>query len=247
MPPLMIAIGFVLAGMLVLASRRCIYRIAPGLIVAAGLILAGAPGPVAATGDTGLNETGKRAAAVAALDVYLVLDTSPSMLLPTTREGMQQLARATASDSGFEHGCAFACHERLPFMGLAASDLDGRAITVDRSGQRVAANAAMVSRCLVTMGGCMLGQANGPRIADSFWLARNYGTIYGGGAIELRIDAETRAARAILSDLRARRHGISVQTFGFDMGDPVPLTGPLTSAAHGPHRRLWRFVKPEPN
>ena len=231
MPSLMIGIGFVLAGMLVLAFRRRIFRIASGLTVAAVVILVGASGPVAANGSS---DTGNRPEASAGLDLFLMLDTSPSMLLPTTRGGMQQLARATASDRGFEHGCAFACHVRVPFMGLAARDLDGRVITVDPSGKRVTTDPAVSSRCLVTMRDCPLGRADGPRIADSFWLARNYGAIYGGGAIDLRIDAETRAARAVLNDLQAQRYSksmvSSVQTFSFDIGDPVPLTGPLTPA-----------------
>ena len=47
------------------------------------------------------------------IDFYLLLDTSPSMAIPSTTDGIAQMVKLTKyQDSG--GGCAFACHESSP-------------------------------------------------------------------------------------------------------------------------------------
>jgi Flp pilus assembly protein TadG len=49
------------------------------------------------------------------VDFYLVLDTSPSMAIPATQNGINLLVQHTQSQTdGNEKGCAFACHESNP-------------------------------------------------------------------------------------------------------------------------------------
>jgi Flp pilus assembly protein TadG len=46
------------------------------------------------------------------IDFYLLLDTSPSMAIPATTAGINQMIAATPQQPG--SGCAFACHETAP-------------------------------------------------------------------------------------------------------------------------------------
>jgi len=157
-------------------------------------------------------------------DIYLVLDTSPSMLIPTSFDGMKALAAGTAGHLG--NGCAFACHERTPFQGSAAQDRDRHIIFVDPSGKRLPSKSTMeqYSQCLYALP--CFDKPDGPRVADGFWLARNYGAVYGGQNIELRIDTETAAVRQLVDRLH-QRGGDRLQVFGFGLGDPVALMGAL--------------------
>lgn len=48
------------------------------------------------------------------IDFYLLMDTSPSMLLPTTQTGIDALVKATKHSQAKSGGCAFACHIQNP-------------------------------------------------------------------------------------------------------------------------------------
>jgi hypothetical protein len=58
------------------------------------------------------------------MNFYLVMDKSPSMLLPTTSTGISEVQAAT-SDS-----CAFACHQQTPGAGYT-KDSSGNSILLD--------------------------------------------------------------------------------------------------------------------
>ncbi len=49
------------------------------------------------------------------INFYLVLDTSPSMLLPSTSDGLNKIRTATAT-TYLTDGCAFACHVQNPHL-----------------------------------------------------------------------------------------------------------------------------------
>src|SRR3546814_5748695 len=64
------------------------------------------------------------------IDFYLLLDTSPSMLLPSTSAGLSAMRAAT--------GCAFACHTMQPH--------DDNIYVRDNNGQNIWLDNAMVPR-----------------------------------------------------------------------------------------------------
>ncbi len=80
-----------------------IFRIIVGGVVALGALVTGLliPRPPAAN-----------------IDMLMLIDNSPSMLIPATAEGIERLSRATS-------GCAFACHEiDKRESGLTEADID---------------------------------------------------------------------------------------------------------------------------
>jgi hypothetical protein len=148
-------------------------------------------------------------------DIYLVLDNSPSMLLPTSAGGMKALAASMAGHLG--KGCAYACHERTPMEGSMAHDRDGLLIFLDPSGQRLQTRSPPVQEYSQCFDIPCFGKPGGPRVADGFWLARNYAAVYGGHNIELRIDGETTATRRLIDRLHQRAND-RMQVFGFGSG-----------------------------
>ena len=62
------------------------------------------------------------------VDFYLAMDNSPSMLLPSTSDGISKIQQATIT-SAKPDGCAFACHAMLPKSdGIYIKDNDARHI-----------------------------------------------------------------------------------------------------------------------
>ncbi|HZV10798.1 MAG TPA: TadE/TadG family type IV pilus assembly protein, partial [Novosphingobium sp.] len=51
------------------------------------------------------------------INFYLMLDNSPSMLLPSTSAGLSAIATATSATTNAPYGCEFACHEQNPNGG----------------------------------------------------------------------------------------------------------------------------------
>ena len=155
-------------------------------------------------------------------DIYLALDTSPSMLLPTTRAGMRLLS---AESPG---GCAYACHQKMPAMPVPGE----APVYLDRSDQPTAPpDLAGFSRCPAGEPGCGLAAATGVHRADTMWIAQHYGLVRGGSNIELRIDAETRSARCLVAAIRHDHPenvgDIRFQAVEFGFGRPESLTGRL--------------------
>ena len=62
------------------------------------------------------------------VDFYLAMDNSPSMLLPSTSDGINKILAATKSSSKPD-GCAFACHAMLPKTdGIYVKDTNSREV-----------------------------------------------------------------------------------------------------------------------
>jgi Flp pilus assembly protein TadG len=69
----------------------------------------------------GVHGTSTATAAIAPnIDFYMLLDASPSMLLPSTSAGITQMTTLTAAQT--TGGCAFACHEGNPSAGDITSN-----------------------------------------------------------------------------------------------------------------------------
>lgn len=131
------------------------------------------------------------------IDFYLLMDVSPSMLLPSTTAGLNAIRTKTSSSSR-PSGCAFACHVKSP---------QGEAIYIrDNSGKDVWLNdaggwcsvASKTSTKITCTTGTQYTISNG-QYADAYWLTRNYSALYGGGSnITLRIDEEEQAAQNLI-------------------------------------------------
>jgi Flp pilus assembly protein TadG len=136
------------------------------------------------------------------INFYLLMDTSPSMLLPATSDGIDALIRATKSSSK-PKGCAFACHTQDPH-GDAIYIRDkfydqgtGKDIWVDNSGAWCAVRSVSSSR--VTCNDYTQYYLSNGQYADTYWLTRNYAAVYGSGEnITLRIDEEQAAAQNLI-------------------------------------------------
>ncbi|HWW66076.1 MAG TPA: pilus assembly protein TadG-related protein [Sphingomonadaceae bacterium] len=111
------------------------------------------------------------------IDFYLLLDTSPSMLLPSTSAGLKKMRELT--------NCAFACHLSQPHdEGIYVSK------------QNVSTNLPNCRNPLrQDVPACFDGSGNvkfpDGTFADSYWLAQNKG-------ITMRIDAEQVAVRDLM-------------------------------------------------
>jgi len=171
-------------------------------------------------------------------DIYLVLDTSPSMLLPTSAAGISAMVKATTSE--FSRGCAYACHEQNPLEdGVAVHDRHGATILLGPDGKvKPAPDLGKCEQALRSFERYECrerAKAVGGTYADPYWGARHYGSLFGGANIPLRIDAETDAARALMGELgRASRRPdtrLRLQVFGFGEGPPTPLTKAMTYAS----------------
>ncbi|MBE1528599.1 hypothetical protein GGC65_003055 [Sphingopyxis sp. OAS728] len=65
------------------------------------------------------------------VDFYLVMDNSPSMLLPSTSDGITRIINATknTTDTSLPNGCAFACHMQASHTdNIYIKDTNGRHI-----------------------------------------------------------------------------------------------------------------------
>jgi Flp pilus assembly protein TadG len=171
------------------------------------------------------------------INFYVMLDTSPSMLLPTTSSGISTLSTATRNQWG-SYTCAFACHDQHPETTFGKiRDTSSRYILLnvnygtsgasgyntfyrynsssrtvfDANGTQIGTGASLTCSVGGSTGSCgyawklawtQSGTAQSASVyyADNWWLARNYGTIYGSPAsIDLRVDAETDAAQNLVT------------------------------------------------
>ena len=169
------------------------------------------------------------------INFYLVLDTSPSMLLPSTSDGLNKIRTATTT-SFLPNGCAYACHNQNPHLdNVYVRDTSGRDIYLDTSGNawpvtKIASNKIYTtnsSGSFVQVGTTTTGQ-----YADGFWLTRNYGSLYGGSAIELRLDSEETAAQNLIpfAQTTAANNNVTykLQAYSFGYGNPAKLTSSMT-------------------
>lgn len=176
------------------------------------------------------------------IDFYLVLDTSPSMLLPVTSADISRMRMITKSmKSGA--GCAFACHfENVRSGDLRLTDPNDPSITdIFITANPVTGQETYYRVVYVANGYIYYKDKNGAvlkgpletygRYADPLWAAKNYGLIDGGDPVELRIDAEQSAAQRLItfSQNTAQQNNVTyrMKVFGFDIRDPVPLTSNL--------------------
>lgn len=66
------------------------------------------------------------------INFYMLLDNSPSMLLPSTTTGLSEIQNATKTTANPPYGCAFACHEQNPHNdGIYVYDTSGRSVFLD--------------------------------------------------------------------------------------------------------------------
>jgi hypothetical protein len=154
------------------------------------------------------------------MNFFLVMDRSPSMLLPTTSTGISSVKGATSD------GCAFACHQQFPGTNYV-KDVNGKGVFIDQNFYTTGnANAGVY----YLISGTTLYDSAGTKIgtnvsssnttsnttlsykdlssksqsivgfyADGYWLTHNYTKIYpSGSAIDLRISDETAAATDLI-------------------------------------------------
>jgi Flp pilus assembly protein TadG len=176
------------------------------------------------------------------INFYLVMDTSPSMLLPSTSAGLNAIIAATQT-SHLAGGCAFACHNQNPHDdNIYVHNSSGQDIWLDKNGAAHAVqllfnngdictascgtNTSVKPKNAVIAGNT--GDTNS-QYADGVWLTQNYDTLYpGGGTIDLRVNDETLAARDLIpfATQQAIDNKVSykLQMFGFGYGAPTALT-----------------------
>jgi len=198
------------------------------------------------------------------INFYVMLDTSPSMLLPTTQSGITSLQTATKS-STWSNGCAFACHtkhiENIPMKTYDTSGnvifMDDGFFTVGDPGYNTAYRYNTSSKKVFNQAGTQIGTAGSVGgsdpytltykdmsnvsksltvyYADSWWLARNFGTVQSSpSTIPLRVDAETSAAQNLISfsqttvnNYNTASHPVTykMQFLKFNYGAPSALSG----------------------
>lgn len=176
------------------------------------------------------------------INFYVMLDLSPSMLLPTTTTGISLLSNATKS-STWSNGCDFACHTRhIESIPMTVKNTSGRTMWTDGGTPTAAHPINYTSNGWVytTDGSGPFQQSNG-WYTDTWWLARNYGKIYGSpSSIQLRIDAETTAAQNLISfaqnveaSYNTSAHPVSykMQFYGFNYSTPSAITSSLTDVS----------------
>ncbi len=153
------------------------------------------------------------------INFYLVMDKSPSMLLPTTSTGISEVQGATSD------ACAFACHQQEPGGGYI-KDVNGKWVFISdqfyNSGQAGYQTYYLISgSTLYNSAGTQLGtnvsvntgttpntltyKVSGVTntvtgfYADGYWLTHNYTSVYPAGSpIDLRVSDETAAAQALI-------------------------------------------------
>ena len=173
------------------------------------------------------------------INFFLVLDTSPSMLLPSTSDGLNKI-RAASSTSYLTGGCAFACHNQNPHTdNIYVRDSSGKDIYLDTSGVAWAVTRVANSKIYAKNASgteIQVGTTTTGQYADGLWLTRNYGSLYGGSNIELRLDSEQTAAQDLIpfaQTMATNNHvGYKLQVYGYDYGAPVKLTASMTNVAN---------------
>lgn len=177
------------------------------------------------------------------INFFLVMDKSPSMLLPATSAGLDAIRAAT--------GCAFACHAQFPRSdGIVVRDTSSRDIFLNANfyTSGVAGYKTWYridsSKVLYTSAGTKMGTAaavSGSTLsykdlanknasiagyyADGYWLTHNYTSIYTSASpITLRVGEETQAAKDLIpyAQGQATRNNVTykLQFFSFDWTRP---------------------------
>jgi len=172
------------------------------------------------------------------MNFYLVLDTSPSMLLPSTSDGLNKI-RAATTTSYLSNGCAYACHNQNPHSdNIYVRNSAGKDIYLDTTGKAWAVtnvNNGKIYALNSSGQTVQVGTTSTGQYADGFWLTRNYGTLFGGSNIELRLDAEQTAAQDLIPFAQdtATNNKVTykLQMYSFGLGVPVALTSAMTDVA----------------
>ncbi|WP_353230677.1 hypothetical protein [Novosphingobium sp.] len=188
------------------------------------------------------------------MNFFLVMDKSPSMLLPTTATGIAAV-KASTSD-----GCAFACHQQFPGSNYV-KDVNGKFVFIDQnfytSGNANAGVYYLIDKNnkLYNSSGTQMGtnvtsssttsyttlsykdmssksQTLPGFYADGYWLTHNYTKVYpAGSAIDLRISDEALAAKELIPYAQGQATLNSVtyklQFFSYDWTHPS-ASSPVT-------------------
>jgi hypothetical protein len=154
------------------------------------------------------------------MNFYLVMDVSPSMLLPATSTPVGH-STGHRRHVNSPYGCAFACHEQNPRSDGIYAQKGGLDVYLnanyytsgatgyqtyyllnastgkvyDPSGNLMSGYAWNNSSSRLTYGGSQIAGY----YADGYWMTHNYGALVSGGSpITLRIDEERSAAQALI-------------------------------------------------
>lgn len=157
------------------------------------------------------------------INFYLLMDISPSMLLPSSSDGLDAIRKATATTQ-LPNGCAFACHTQNPRSdNIYIRDSNGKDIWLDNSSGGYCSISTTDSTWVTCSNGTKYQKSNG-QYADSYWLTRNYKSLFGGNNITLRIDEEEKAARDLIkyaSEIAFNNQvTYKLQMFSFDWTRP---------------------------
>jgi len=184
------------------------------------------------------------------INFFLVMDKSPSMLLPATSAGLDAIRTAT--------GCAFACHAQFPRTdGINVRDtlsrdiflnanfyssgttgyntwyrIDGSKILYTSAGVKMGTNASLSGSTLTYKDLSNKNASITGYYADGYWLTHNYTSIYTTASpITLRVGEETQAAKDLIpyAQAQASRNNVTykLQFFSFDWthtGKSSPVT-----------------------
>lgn len=107
------------------------------------------------------------------INFYVMLDTSPSMLLPTTTSGTTYLANALVS-STYAKGCDFACHtQHFENMGMTVTDSNARVVWLASS----SASTGYSTYYLVNTSTKIVYNSSGTQIGTSAAISSSAGTL----------------------------------------------------------------------
>lgn len=172
------------------------------------------------------------------IDFYLLLDTSPSMLLPSTSAGLAQMRELTKHPD-LPNGCAFACHTMNPHDDkIHIRDNQGKEIWLDAYGEPHSIQSTKTVKGVKyvvfydSSGNTVQMPELSGNYADSYWLAYNNLTYNGGPNIEMRIDSEQLAVQALIptaksiADDNDVKYQMSISRF--DYGPDFETIAPLT-------------------
>jgi Flp pilus assembly protein TadG len=107
------------------------------------------------------------------INFYVMLDTSPSMLLPTTTSGTSYLANALVSTS-MTKGCDFACHTKhFEDMNMSVLDSSSRAVWLDSS----TASAGYTTYYLINTSTKVVYNSSGTQVGTGASISTSAGTL----------------------------------------------------------------------
>ncbi len=172
---------------------------------------------------------GSKAARAPNIDFYLLMDTSPSMALPSTSAGLTKMKDLT--------GCAFACHLTQPH--------DENIYIKDNSTfniyKTMSSYNSTTGRTTINADGNYVDSSGDVHnldgtFVDSVWLARNTKDPANGALkpITLRIDEERRAVQSLMAYAKAQAtlRGASYRgaLFSFNLGSNFKKMFPTTAS-----------------